>query len=305
MTYHLEQLREVRSFRGSVSFDEPMARHTTLRVGGPAAAYVRANSLSSLKLAIDACQDDGLGWFVVGSGSNLLVSDEGFAGAVIALGGQFAACTYDASAHAFTAGAACKLSHLVQEALREDVSGFEFAVGTPGTIGGAVRMNAGTRREYLAARLQSLCTLHPGHGLKRYDVSDLQWGYRESSLPYDEVVLEATFAGKPGEHAEIAHRMETAMSRRRKTQPLEFPSCGSVFRNPEQDSVGRMVEVVGLKGASCGGAQISVRHANFIVNRGDARAADIVALMHAMQDAVQDHFGITLVPEVRFLGFAQ
>lgn len=281
-----------------------MSRHTTYRIGGPASLFVQADDMHALSRITDACRAWGLPWVVVGRGSNLLVSDEGFAGAVITLGAGFSSCAYDEGARAFTVGASCRLSRVVREAHAHARSGFEFAVGTPGTVGGALRMNAGTSREYLGSRVLSVTTLRPGEGLKRYAASDLTWGYRESSLPYDEVVLECELSTLDGDRAEIRTRMNSALSRRKVTQPLALPSCGSVFRNPERESVGRLIENVGLKGAWCGDAQISEVHANFIVNRGAAKAVEVLSLIHAAQNAVYERYDMELMPEVRFLGFA-
>lgn len=292
-------------FEGIVLADEPMSHHTTYRIGGPARYLVRADSLSSLASATDACRELGVPWVAVGQGSNLLVSDDGFDGAVITLGSGFSACVYNEETGTFSAGASCRLSHVVREAHAHAREGFEFAVGTPGTLGGALRMNAGTSRDYLGSRVVSVTTLRPGAGLRRYNAADIEWGYRQSSLPFDEIVLECELASEPGDAEDIRARMESARSRRRKTQPLSYPSCGSVFRNPEGASAARLVESTGLKGATCGGAQISDLHANFIINRSQARAVEVLALIHAAQDAVRERCGIELVPEVRFLGFTQ
>lgn len=292
-------------FEGFVLENEPMSRRTTYRIGGPARYLVKVDSLSSLTEATEMLREAGVPWIAVGQGSNLLVSDDGFAGAVIVLGSGFSTCVFNEDAGTFSVGAACRLSRVVREAHSHSRTGFEFAVGTPGTLGGALRMNAGTSRDYLGSRVVSVTTLRPGQGLRKYGASDVEWGYRESSLPFDEIVLECELSTVEGDKAEIGARMESARSRRRKTQPLSFPSCGSVFRNPEGASAARLIESAGLKGATCGGAQISDLHANFIVNRSSARAIEVLALIHAAQDAVFDRSGVELVPEVRFLGFAQ
>ena len=291
-------------FEGFILYDEPMSRHTSYRIGGPARYFIQADSLRSVIDATEACRQSNVPWIVVGRGTNLLVSDDGFQGAVIVLGSGFSSCSYDEASQTFTVGASCRLSHVVREAHARSRSGFEFAVGTPGTIGGALRMNAGTSREYLGSRVRSITTLRPGTGLKRYLPHEITWGYRETSLPFDEIVLECELSTVDGDAEAIRARMETALSRRRKTQPLTIPSCGSVFRNPERESVGRLIENVGLKGAWCGNAQISDLHANFIVNHGGAKAVEVLSLIHAAHDAVLERYGIDLVPEVRFLGFA-
>ncbi|ACV21934.1 UDP-N-acetylenolpyruvoylglucosamine reductase [Slackia heliotrinireducens] len=291
-------------FEGEVLENEPLSRHTTYRIGGPARLYARVESLHALIAFSEYCVEQGIPWFVLGRGSNLLVSDAGFPGAVIVLGQGFSSCSYDDAAHVFTAGASCPLSRVVHMAYERGRAGMEFAVGTPGSVGGALRMNAGSRHEYIGSRVLSVTSYRPGEGLVRHRAADIEWGYRESTLPNDEIMLECELSSFDGDPEMIRARMDNAMSLRRKTQPLAAPSCGSVFKNPKGDSVGRLIENVGLKGARCGGAQISDLHANFIVNCGDARADDVLTLMHRVQDAVAEAYGIELEPEVRFLGFA-
>jgi UDP-N-acetylmuramate dehydrogenase len=192
---------------------------------------------------------------------------------------------------------------LVSETLSHSLSGLECLVGIPGTVGGAVSMDAGTRHEWVGARVKDVVTLRPGEGLHRYAGSDIEWGYRYTNIPTSEIILEATFALVPEEKAAIAERMEALVARRRLRQPLGKPSCGSVFRNPGSRSVGQLIDSCGLKGYSVGGACVSDMHANFIVNNGGARAADVIAVMSRVHDTVLDKYGIDLVPEVKCLGF--
>lgn len=290
-------------FEGYVLVDEAMGKHTTYRIGGPADLFAEVNSLGSLTTFIEFCHGHGIPWIVIGKGSNLLVSDEGFRGAVITLGPAFSQCTFDEADGVLCVGASARLSHVVQEAFRNGRAGYEFAVGTPGTVGGALRMNAGSSHESLGERVLFVTSLRPGVGLVRYRHDDIVWGYRYSSLPYDEVVLECELSSLDGEEAMIRAKMDGALARRRRTQPLRLPSCGSVFKNPEGHSVGKLIEDAGLKGYACGGAQISPVHANFIVNNGEATAAEVLTLIHFVQDTVKERFGIDLSPEVRFLGF--
>ncbi len=290
-------------FSGFVLVDEPLSRHTTYRIGGPASLFAQVDSLGSLTSFIEYCHVSSIPWIVIGKGSNLLVSDSGFKGAVITLGPSFSQCAFDEGDGVFCVGAATRLSHVVQEAFRNGRAGYEFAVGTPGTVGGALRMNAGSSTESLGQRVLSVTSLRPGIGLVRYRGTDIDWSYRSSSLPYDEVVLECELASLDGEEDMIRAKMEGALARRKRTQPLQAPSCGSVFKNPEGHSAGRLIEEAGLKGSSCGGAQISPLHGNFIINTGEAKADEVLTLIHFVQDAVRDRFGIDLAPEVRFLGF--
>ena len=196
------------------------------------------------------------------------------------------------------------LSSVVQEAFRRSLAGLEFAVGTPGTVGGALRMNAGTREEWIGARVVSVTTLSPGEGLVRRAGDEVAWGYRQTSFRPDEVIVECELSVEPADPFFIRGKMEASHARRKKTQPQASPSCGSVFRNPEGRSAGALIEEAGLKGRRIGGAQVSEVHANFIVNTGGATARDVRDLIELAQREVYEAYGIELQPEVRFLGFA-
>ena len=301
----LEALLVDSAFDADVYPDEPMRRHTMYRIGGPARFYVQVGSIGALKRLVAACQECAIPWVAVGRGSNLLVSDEGFPGVVIALGRDFRACRFDEETCSFIVGAGVPLSSVVQEAFRRSLSGLEFAVGTPGTVGGAVRMNAGTREQGIADRVVSVTTLSPRSGLVRREAADIQWGYRSSSFAPDEVIVECTLRLHRGDKAAIGAQMEASLKRRKARQPLDAASCGSVFKNPQGNSAGRLISRCGLKGTTCGGAKISEKHANFIVNTGCATAVDVLTLIHLARDRVEETHGIRLRPEVRFLGFAQ
>lgn len=303
-TSALEALLVDASFDGDVYPSEPMSRHTMYRLGGPARFYVQVASVGALKRLVEVCDASGVPWVAVGRGSNLLVADEGYSGVVIALGRDFRTCRYDEDAKRFCVGAGVPLSSVVQEAFRRSLAGLEFAVGTPGTVGGALRMNAGTREEWIGSRVVSVTTLVPGRGLVRRAGDEIAWGYRESSFRPDEVIVECELSVEPADPFFIRGKMEASHARRKKTQPLTQPSCGSVFRNPEDASAGSLVEGAGLKGFKLGGAQVSDVHANFIVNTGDATARDVKDLIELAKTKVYETYGIELQPEVRFLGFA-
>ena len=297
-----ERLSEVAD--ADVLVDERLSHHTTLRIGGRCALHVTCHTLTSLVDALEILSAEGVDWVVLGKGSNLLVADEGFDGCVISLGREFARISDTQEGSLLTAGAACVLSRLVGEAQKRGLSGLERCVGIPGTLGGALSMNAGARNEWIGEIVREVVSLHPGEGLRRRSGDEISWGYRSSSLPAGEIVLEATLEFSPSDVDGIALNMERRLMRRRKTQPMGLPSCGSMFRNPEGRHVAALVEELGLKGRECGGAQISDVHANFIVNNGTARAADVVELMRLMYEGVRDGYGIELEPEVKFLGFS-
>lgn len=288
-------------FDGDVYPNEPMSRHTTYRIGGPARFFVRANSVGALTKLIDVCAEEGTPWVVIGRGSNVLVADEGFSGVVVALGRDFRSSRFEDGR--FMVGAGATLSSVVQDAFRRNLRGFEFAVGTPGTVGGALRMNAGSREEWIGSQVVTVATYQPGRGLVRRRGSELTWGYRESSFAPDEVILECELAAEPADPFQLRDKMEANLARRQHTQPLALPTCGSVFKNPEGASVGRLIDEAGLKGASIGGARVSDVHGNFIVNAGTATAADVRALMEHIRRCVQANYGISLEPEVRLIGF--
>ncbi len=292
------------SFDGELFPGEYMARHTTYHIGGPVRYFVQVASLGSLKRLFDVCEREGTPCVVIGRGSNLLVSDKGFPGVVVTLGRDFQTCRYDEKLKRFFVGAGVPLSKLVQSAFRHSVAGLEFAVGTPGSVGGAIRMNAGSDEDWIGSRVVSVTVLSRAGQLVRYEAADLGWGYRTSSLPDDEIIVECELSVEPADPFFIRGKMEASLARRKVTQPLGQPSCGSVFRNPKGASAGALIEGLGLKGFRIGGAQVSDVHANFIVNAGDATARDVVELMRLIQAKVYKAHGIELQPEVRFLGFA-
>lgn len=283
--------------------DERMSRHTTYRVGGPASLFVTCQSYHGLRRAVDVLSREEIPWVLLGRGSNILVSDAGYQGAVIVLDREFQRTAIADDGVHVTVGAATVLSRLVNEMMSRGLSGLEFAVGIPGTLGGAVSMNAGTRREWIGQLVESLVTYVPGEGLRYYDHDDIYWGYRETGLPGSEIVLEATLVLKPGNKDDIRERMERYLSRRRRSQPIGKASCGSVFRNPPEKSVGAMIDDCGLKGFSVGGAEVSPVHANFIVNNGSATAKDVLSVIQHVHAKVKETYGVELQPEVKFLGF--
>jgi UDP-N-acetylmuramate dehydrogenase len=291
---------------GAVFCDEPMARHTSFRIGGPADIYVECASITDLNATLNICAEHSLPWALIGKGSNLLVSDDGFRGALLTLGKQFKSFSLPDIAldqRKLVAGGGVLLSTLVQSAFKNGLSGFEFAVGIPGTVGGAIRMNAGSAEEWIGRMVDSVTVLRPGEGLVRYDGSELPWQYRSSGLPSGEVVVECALRVMPGNIGHIRARMEASMNRRKKSQPLTKPNAGSVFRNPQGASAGKLIDDLGLKGYSIGDAQVSEMHANFIVNNGRATARDVVAIIMHVRRRVKEAYGIELQPEIRFIGF--
>lgn len=300
----LERFLLSEGFDGEVFPHEPMSMHTTYRIGGPARYYVRVDSLGALTRLIDICQQEGVMWAIVGRGSNLLVSDDGYDGVLVTLGRDFKSFRIcgENNDH-IVSGAGVLLSAVVQEAFKRSLAGLEFAVGTPGNIGGACAMNAGSAADWIGSRIANITTFSPEHGMMRKAGTEIEWGYRRASFAPDEIVLECELALEQADPFYIRGKMEANLARRKDTQPLGEPSCGSVFRNPEGNSAAKLIDECGLKGTVCGGAQISTKHANFFVNKGDATAADVRNLIEMTKRRVMDAYGIKLETEVRFLGF--
>jgi UDP-N-acetylmuramate dehydrogenase len=285
---------------GSVTANEPLARHTSYRIGGPAALLVECATISDLSMATTILVDESVEWTVLGKGSNVLASDTGYEGAVVVLGRDFKRHSLE-NGH-LKSGAGVLLAALVQDAFKNGLSGLEFAVGIPGTVGGAVAMNAGTRDEGIGAKVESVTLFVPGRGLVGVRGPEVAWDYRRSDLPARGVIVEAVLRVTECDEVGIRRAMEASLRRRKRTQPLGVPSAGSVFVNPEGDSAGRLIEAVGLKGFRIGDAAVSDVHANFIVNLGGATAEDVVALVYVIRETVKEVHGIELKPEIRFLG---
>ena len=284
-----------------VFVNNPLSQCTSFRIGGPADLLITAQTYVGLVQAMRILSEEQVSWVVLGRGSNVLVSDDGYRGCVIKLGREFSRMCSEGNL--ITAGSAVLLSHLINETLSRELSGLECCAGIPGTVGGAVSMDAGSRHQWIGQVVRDVVTLRPGAGMQRYLGSNIEWGYRYCSVPSNEIILEATFELTPSSKQEVANEMNRRMARRRATQPMGKPCCGSVFKNPGDRSVGALLDSCGLKGLRVGGASVSDKHANFVVNEGNASASDVVRVMKQMHREVAERYGINLVPEVKFLGF--
>ena len=284
-----------------VSCDVRLAQLTTYRVGGPCDLLVVAHSYPALLHALRILRSCCVPWVVLGRGSNILASDAGYRGCVVLLGREFSRMAVDGNL--VTAGAGVMLTKLVNETLTRELSGLECCAGIPGSVGGALSMDAGSRHEWIGRAVRDVVTLDVRRGMRRYMGSEIEWGYRYTSIPRDQVILEATFELTPSTRTAVANEMNRRMARRRATQPTGRPCCGSVFKNPGDRSVGALLDACGVKGYSVGGAKVAEKHANFVLNEGNATAADVVAVIGEMHDRVLERFGLDLTPEVKFLGF--
>lgn len=281
--------------------DEPLSRHTSFRIGGPADVYFYPKDLEDLAKALSICQEEKIPWCVIGNGTNLLVSDQGFRGLVIDVSQTFR--TLHQNGNRVTVGSGVLLSELLSFLLQNGLSGFENLAGIPGQIGGAIRLNAGAFDTEIGDCLSNVSFMDPRgkvHTRSRYEI---HMGYRETDLPSPVVILEAQFQFKEGKRKKMEARQNTILSRRREMQPLSYPSAGSVFKRPPGNFAGRLIEQAGLKGLRKGDAEVSQKHANFIVNLGSATARDVVSLISEIQRRVEEQFGIFLEPELHFLGF--
>ena len=288
---------------GSVETAVPLAPRTTLKVGGPAAALVTAESPADLTAVGQICAEASCPWLILGRGSNLLVSDDGWDGIVVTLGKGFRGVEFNGEQVA--AGAGERMPALAHVVARQGLLGLAYGVAIPGTVGGAVRMNAGAHGQQTRDVLQCVDVVRLAFEgrVERLDVADLRMTYRHTELPQDAVVVQATFGLRRATDDRLSADMQDMKQWRRDHQPLGEPSCGSVFRNPPGDSAGRLIEAAGLKGHRIGGAQVSEKHANFITAGAGARASDVHAVIRHVQAQVERHHGVRLVPEVVIVGF--
>lgn len=286
---------------GEVLSGEPLAPYTTWKIGGPADVLVTPSSKEKLAQTLAHLNSRSIPWFLLGRGSNLLVSDKGFRGAVIRLGRAFEEVRFDGeTVYAGAAFSLIKLSVLVG---KEGLTGLEFAGGIPGTVGGAVFMNAGAHGSDMSKILVEAEVLLGTGEWRRMAPDELQYAYRHSVLHQETgIVTGAVFRMQQGDRKEIAGAMAAYKDRRRRTQPLQQPCAGSTFRNPPGHFAAKLIEEAGLKGKRVGGAEVSPLHANFIVNTGSATARDVADLMELIRSTVKASAGVDLVPEIRKIG---
>ena len=281
--------------------DEPMSEHTTFEIGGPADFYVIPEDFDEVRDVIAACKDAGVDYFVLGCGSDLLVSDEGYRGVIVAVADGLVGVSVEGDEICCQAGVG--LREASEMACELGLSGLEFACGIPGSVGGACFMNAGAYGGCMADALKEVRVLLPDGSVVDVPAGELNLGYRKSRIA-DEgwVVLSATFGLNPGDPEKIRATMDDLTHQREEKQPLELPSAGSTFKRPEGYFVGKLVTDAGLRGYQVGGAAVSKKHAGFVVNLGGATAADVRAVIAHVQDEVERQFSVRLEPEVRFLG---
>ena len=285
----------------NVKLQEPMSKHTTFRIGGPADFYLCPHSTKEVQQTVQICKEENLPYFILGNGSNLLVSDKGYRGVIIQLWKNFSDISVKDCC--ITAKAGALLSKVAAEALEEGLTGMEFASGIPGTIGGAVFMNAGAYGGEMKDIIKEVKVLDDQGEVRVLSNEEMKLGYRTSIVKEKGyTVLSAVLQLKKGEVSVIRETMEDLKNRRTSKQPLDMPSAGSTFKRPEGNFAGKLIMDSGLRGFSVGGAQVSEKHCGFVVNKGGATAEDVTALIREVQRRVKEKFGVELETEVRFLG---
>ena len=279
--------------------NEPMKKHTTFRVGGPADYFVTPPTEEALRKVVLLCREEGMPFYILGKGSNLLVGDKGYLGVMI----QNLMNRISVEKETVTAQAGAGLAQVAAAALEAGLTGFEFAAGIPGTLGGAVVMNAGA---YGGEMKDVLCRVHVMTGEGEFltlEKEELELGYRPSVVAKKGyIVLEAVLCLQEGDREAIKARMEELRQKRLEKQPLEYPSAGSTFKRPEGYFAGKLIQDAGLKGFSVGGAQVSEKHSGFVINTGNATAADISGLISQVREKVHANSGVWLEPEVKRIG---
>lgn len=288
---------------GQVTRDEMMNRHTTFRVGGPASYFVSPDGDEMLKKVLLLCREEQMPYYILGNGSNLLVSDKGYGGVMILMGEGFAQIREDVSGE-LAAGAGALLSRIAREAQEHSLTGFEFAAGIPGTLGGAVVMNAGAYDGEMKNVLKTVRVMDKNGRILELSANELELGYRRSCIQEKEyIVLSAVISLKQGDKEAIQTKMAELAGKRRDKQPLEYPSAGSTFKRPAGYFAGKLIEDAGLRGYREGGAQVSEKHCGFVINSGGATAEDIRLLCRSVQKKVKETSGVDLETEVRMIGW--
>lgn len=287
---------------GTVKENEPMANHTTIKIGGPAELFVEPSSVENLETTMNLIRKYKVQWIAIGRGSNLLVSDRGISGVVIKLGSGLDKVEINGTT--LTVGGGHSLVSLATSISRKGLSGLEFASGIPGSVGGAVFMNAGAHGSDISKILDKALVLFEDGTLEWVSKEEMDFSYRTSVLQKKRpgVVVEAVFSLKEGNKDSIFSEMQKNKDYRKETQPWNFPCAGSIFRNPLPNYAGKLIEVAGLKGYQIGGAKISEMHGNFIVNTGNAKADDVLQLIQHVKDTIYDLYEVKMETEVEIIG---
>lgn len=281
--------------------NEPMKNHTTFRIGGPARLFVAPDSVDKLKNVIAFCKEKEIKVFIIGNGSNLLVSDKGLEGVVIQIYRNFSGITINGNEIIAQSGEL--LSSVAAKAMENSLTGFEFASGIPGTLGGAVVMNAGAYGGEMSQIVKSVTVLNKNNEVQVLNSDELNFGYRKSAIvTRNDIVLSVAISLQKGEKEQIKAKMEELREKRVSKQPLNFPSAGSTFKRPEGYYAGKLIMDAGFKGYSVGGAKVSEKHCGFVINTGDAKASDVIELTNEIRKKIFEEKNISLELEVKMIG---
>ena len=300
MNKSLENRLKLIAGDSNVRCDEPMSSHCTFRAGGTAKYYVIPDEYKKVRDVLRLCVEENIPYYVIGNGSNLLVQDDGFDGVIIEIDSALA--KIEINGNEIVAKAGAKLSKIAVKALSESLTGFEFAHGIPGNLGGAVTMTAGAYGGEMKDVLKWVKVLDNNGEMKTLKAEELELGYRTSIIVKEKmIVLEACIELHEGNRDEIEMHMKELMAKRKEKQPLEYPSAGSTFKRPEGYFAGKLIQEAGLKGYRVGGAMVSEKHSGFVINYDNATATDIINLMKDVRKKVYEEFQVTLEPEVKIL----
>ncbi len=295
----LDQLRSSR-FEGLLAEREPMSRHCSLKVGGAAALLAVPEDMDGLLMLLGTLRDNDVPWLIIGGGTNVMFAGDEYGGCVVRLGEGFSSTVVRKNGE-WEIGAACVTAKVLAAAVRKGFSGLQFAAGIPGTVGGAVRMNAGTHEGDFSG-ICSEVQIAEKDQVQWVGRENLEFSYRKLKLPSGSVITGIRVVLTPEDPRLVANEMERVQEKRKKTQPLGVPSAGCWFLNPEGDSAGRLIDAAGMKGERIGGAEVSDIHANFLVNRSEAKPEDFLALAACVKNAVYERFGVDLEEEVQVVG---
>lgn len=284
----------------SVIENEPLSKHTSFKIGGPARYFASVDSVDKLSILIKFLNSSKISYFILGNGSNILMPDNGYNGVVVKLSGEFE--NLDVSENTIEIGAAATLKKLTLAAKENSFTGLEFAYGIPGSVGGAVYMNAGAYGGEIKDVLSEVSAMDKEGNVKIFSLEESELSYRSSLFQKNNmVILSAKFSLEKGDLKEITDKMNTLLEKRKSKQPLEYPSAGSTFKRPEGYFAAALIEECGLKGESVGGAEVSVKHSGFIINKKGATAKDVLSLIRRVKDVVYEKKGVVLEPEIKII----
>ena len=288
--------------KDSIKYNEPMKKHTTMKVGGPCDCMVEPSSIEEIQKVLEYVKENNIKYYIMGNGSNLLVKDEGVHALIIKIANKFSG--FEVNGEHIKAYSGCSVPKLSQIAKENSLSGLEFACGIPGSVGGGIRMNAGAYGSEMVNVVEKVGFLDENGNLKEIDGKDAHFTYRHSMFVDNPqyVVVYAIYKLQKGNKDEISKIMEENMNSRKQKQPIEYPNFGSVFKRPEGYFVGKLVDDCGLKGYKIGGAQVSTKHSGFMINAGDATCKDVLDLIEYVKEKVYEKFNVKLQEEVVILG---